>query len=61
MLSSFSSKAKWELKNYWDDGVTIECRYFPTKKSAKDFAIANGYTNYKIVPNNPAPQRVFMY
>ena len=39
----------WELKNYWEDGVTIECRYFPTKKAAKAFAISEGYSNYKIV------------
>ena len=29
---------EWELKHYWDDGVTIECRYFSTKKEAEEFA-----------------------
>ena len=29
---------KWELKYYWDDGVTIECRYFNTKKEAEAYA-----------------------
>ena len=39
---------QWTLHNYWDDGVTIECRYFPTKKRAKQFAKDNGYVNYQI-------------
>ena len=26
--------AKWELKYYWDDGLTIECRYFNTMKES---------------------------
>ena len=42
---------EWELKNYWEDGVTIECRYFPTYQEAEEFAISEGYTNYEIVPN----------
>ena len=42
---------EWELKNYWDDGVTIECRYFATKKEAEEFARSEGYVNYKIVKN----------
>ena len=45
--------AKWELKYYWDDGVTIECRYFNTIKEAEAYAEAEGYPmeNYSIVPN----------
>ncbi len=45
---------KWELKYYWEDGVTIECRYFPTKESAIAFAKREGYpAKYcKIVRNN---------
>ena len=39
----------WELKNYWEDGVTIECRYFPTKEAAEAFAEHEGYVDYKIV------------
>lgn len=46
-----SFSGKWELKNYWEDGCTIECRYFATKKDAKQYAINEGYVNYKIVPN----------
>ena len=45
------TKGMWELHNYWDDGCTIECRYFNTKKEAKAFAVYNGYTNYKITRN----------
>ena len=40
---------KVELKNYWDDSCTVECRYFPTKRVAKKFAKENGYVNYEIV------------
>lgn len=36
------------LHIYWDDDVTIECRYFPTKKAAEKYAKDNGCTNYKI-------------
>lgn len=41
---------KWELKNYWDDDCTVECRYFPTRKEAHAFAEKEGYTNFKVVP-----------
>lgn len=41
-------KEKWTLHNYWQDGVTIELRYFPTKKKAENFAKANGYVDYII-------------
>ena len=48
-----NNMAKWELKYYWDDGATIECRYFNTKKEAKAYAEAEGYPmeSYLIVPN----------
>jgi hypothetical protein len=44
------TKAKYiyELHIYWDDGVTVECRYFPTKKKAKEYAKSNGIPNYVI-------------
>ena len=42
-------KKKCELKIYWEDGVTIECRYFPSKKDAKKYAKDNGVVNYRIV------------
>ena len=53
MLSSYDANAKWELKIYWEDGVTIECRYFATMKEAEAYAIAEGVPmeNYSIVPN----------
>lgn len=41
---------KWELKNYWDDDSTVECRYFPTKKEALAFAEKEGYTDTQVVP-----------
>ena len=39
---------EWTLHHYWDDGVTIELRYFPTKKAAEKFAKDNGYVDYII-------------
>lgn len=39
---------KYELKNYWEDGITVECRYFPTHEDAEKFAKDNGYDNYVI-------------
>lgn len=39
---------KVTLHIYWDDGITIECRYFPTKKRAKKYCHDNGCINYKI-------------
>lgn len=40
--------AKSTLHIYWDDDVTVELRDFPTEKAAKEYAEANGYTNYMI-------------
>lgn len=45
---SKTKNKEWTLHHYWDDGVTIECRYFPTKKAAKAFAEKEGYVNYII-------------
>ena len=36
------------LHIYWDDDVTIEWRYFPTKEAAKKYAKSRGVTNYMI-------------
>lgn len=30
-------KGWYEVAHYWDDGVTIQVRYFKTKKDAKDY------------------------
>ena len=38
----------YELHIYWDDDVTVECRYFPTKNKAEEYAKANGISNYRI-------------
>ena len=27
----------WEVKHYWDDGVTIQCRYFKSLKEALNY------------------------
>lgn len=53
MYSSYDDNAKWELKIYWEDGVTIECRYFATMADAEDYAEQEGILaeNYSIVPN----------
>ena len=52
---------KYELHLYWDDGVTIECRYFPTKKEAKQYADANGFTNYRVTLNSTYDDYIFSY
>ena len=53
MYSSYDDNAKWELKIYWEDGVTVECRYFATMTDAEDYAEQEGIPaeNYSIVPN----------
>lgn len=43
-------KKIWELKIYWEDGCTIECRYFTSKKKAREYADDNGVVDYVIVP-----------
>lgn len=45
--------AKWELRYYWDDGVTNKHHYFNTIKEAEAYAKAEGYPmeDYSIVPN----------
>lgn len=45
------SKGKYELHIYWEDGVTIECRYFLTEKMAEKYAKDNGISNYRITKN----------
>lgn len=39
---------RFELCLYWDDGVTIEVRYFPTREEAEEYAIHNGTDEYII-------------
>ena len=39
----------YTLHIYWDDDVTIECRYFRTKKEAKQYAIDNGIPKSKYI------------
>jgi len=41
-------RGKYELHIYWDDDVTVECRYFDTTKDAESYAKTNGITNYRI-------------
>ena len=36
------------LHIYWCDGVTIELRYFYTKKAAKEYVKKNGIIDYLI-------------
>lgn len=36
------------LHIYWEDDVTIELRYFYTKKAAKEYAKKNGIIDYMI-------------
>lgn len=42
------SKKKSTLHIYWCDDVTIELRYFTSKKAAKKYAKDNGCVNYMI-------------
>ena len=46
-----SRHGKYELKIYWGDGMTVECRYFMTLEDARDYAERNGVLEYVIVPN----------
>ena len=39
---------KITLHIYWEDGVTIELRYFPTKKAAEAYIAKNDCVNYFI-------------
>ena len=54
LYSSDDTRAKWELKNYLDDGETIASRYFGDIKEAKRFAKSEGWEeeDYSIVPLN---------
>ena len=36
------------LHIYWEDGMTIELRYFPSERAAKNYVKANGCVNYMI-------------
>lgn len=42
------AKKQVTLHHYWDDGVTIELRNFPSKKAARKFVRDNGYINFVI-------------
>ncbi len=46
-----SRHGRYELKIYWGDGITVECRYFMTVEDAQDYAERNGVGDYVIVPN----------
>ena len=54
MYSGDDTRAKWELKYYWEDGATVECRYFARMKEAKAYAESEGIPeeDYSIVPHN---------
>ena len=47
-----SRHGKYELKIYWDDGITVECRYFMTEEDAQDYVERNDIWDYVIVPND---------
>lgn len=46
-----SRHGKYELKIYWDDEVTVECRYFLSIEDAQDYVEQNGIKTYIIAPN----------
>jgi hypothetical protein len=37
-----------ELHIDWDDGVTVEVRYFPSIRKTKEYIKQNGVINYRI-------------
>ncbi len=39
----------YELKMYWEDGVTVACRYFHSQENAENYASQSEY-NYDVVP-----------
>ena len=41
-------RGKITLHIYWEDGVTIEYRYFHTEKAAEKYAKDNGIVDYMI-------------
>lgn len=43
-----AGRDKNTLHIYWEDGITIEYRYFPNKKAAEQYAKDNGCVNYMI-------------
>jgi len=47
-----SRHGKYELKIYWEDGITVECRYFITEEDAQDYVERNDIWDYVIVPNH---------
>lgn len=46
-----SRHGRYELKIYWEDGVTVECRYFLSIEDAKYYAERNGICDFMIVKN----------
>lgn len=38
-----AGRNKIALHTYWEDGATVELRYFPTKKAAKNYKSLNGW------------------
>ena len=43
LYSGDDTRAKWVLKYYWQDGATVECRYFATQREAQRFALHEDY------------------
>ena len=43
-----SRHGKYELKIYWDDGITVEYRYFMTVEDAEYYAERNGICDFLI-------------
>ena len=50
-----SRHGRYELKIYWEDGVTVECRYFITEEDAQDYVKQNGVEDYVIVEYGDLP------
>lgn len=46
---------KTELNIYWDDGITIETRYYPSERMARKYIKDNGITNYRLVVMRDKP------
>lgn len=43
-----SRHGRYELKIYWDDGITVEYRYFMTVEDAQDYVERNDIWDFVI-------------
>ena len=49
---------RFELRIYWEDEITVEVRYFPTREDAEMYATRNGAEDYNIYDLKSGNSRV---